>query len=108
MKPVFIRNNFQDEDAFEDVLGITDALEQNFRKMTAKGAQSKVIYVDVKEYENAYSMKGRYHVAGDAVEVRVRLFKGKTLVGEEFKVNGMKGDLPGLVKSILGEVMGRI
>ncbi|HPI07245.1 MAG TPA: caspase family protein [Saprospiraceae bacterium] len=108
VKPVFIRNNFQDEDAFEDVLGITDALEQNFRKMTAKGAQSKVIYVDVKEYENAYSMKGRYHVAGDAVEVRVRLFKGKTLVGEEFKVNGTKGDLPGLVKSILGEVMGRI
>jgi WD40 repeat protein/uncharacterized caspase-like protein len=108
VKPVFIRNNFQDEDAFEDVLGLTDALEQNFRKMTAKGGQSKVIYVDVKEYENAYSMKGRYHVAGDAVEVRVRLFKGKTLVGEEFKVNGMKGDLPGLVKSILGEVMGRI
>ncbi|MEO6037113.1 MAG: caspase family protein, partial [Saprospiraceae bacterium] len=82
VKPVFIRNNFQDEEALDDVLGLTDALEQNFRKMTAKGAQSKVIYVDVKEYENAYSMKGLYHITGNAVELRVRLFKGKVLVGE--------------------------
>ncbi|MCA0237702.1 MAG: caspase family protein [Bacteroidetes bacterium] len=108
VKPVFIRNNFQDDDAFEDVLGLTDALEQQFRKMTSKGGPSKIIYVDVKEYENAYSMKGRYRIAGNAVEVRVRLFKGKTLVGEEFKVNGVKDDLPGLVRSIMSEVMGRI
>lgn len=108
VKPVFIRNNFQDEEAFEDVLGLTDALEQNFRKMTAKGAQSKIIYVDVKEYENAWSMKGRYRVAGNAVDVRVRLFKGKTLVGEEFQVSGMKDDLPGLVKAILSQVMGMV
>jgi hypothetical protein len=108
VKPVFIRNNFQDEEAFEDVLGLTDVLEQNFRKMTAKGAASKIIYVDVKEYENAYSMKGRYHVEGDAVDVRVRLFKGKTLVGDEFKVSGTKDDLPGLAKLILGQVMEQV
>lgn len=108
VKPVFIRNNFQDEDAFEDVLGLTDALEQHFLKMTAKGAQSKIIYWDVKEYENAWSMKGRYRITGNAVEVRVRLFKGKTVVGEEFKINGIKDDLPGLVKSILGQVMGMV
>ncbi len=108
MKPVFIRNNFQDEDAFEDVLGLTNALEQHFLKMTAKGAQSKIIYWDVKEYENAWSMKGRYRVTGNAVDLRVRLFKGKTMIGEEFKVNGTKDDLPGLVKSILSQVMGMV
>ena len=108
VKPVFIRNNFQDDEAFEDVLGLTDALEQQFRKMTSKGGPSKIIYVDVKEYENAYSMKGRYRIADNAVEVRIRLFKGKTLVGEEFKVNGTKDDLPGLVRGIMSEVMGRV
>ncbi|MBL7808053.1 MAG: caspase family protein, partial [Saprospiraceae bacterium] len=104
-KPVFIRNNFQDEDAFEDVLGLTDALEQYFRQQTAKGVQSKLIYVDVKEYENAFSMKGRYKVTGNEVAVRVRLYKGKSALGDELKVNGKKDDMPGLVKQILQAVM---
>lgn len=104
-KPVFIRNNFQDEDAFEDVLGLTDALEQYFRQQTAKGVQSKLIYVDVKEYENAFSMKGRYKVTGNEVAVRVRLYKGKSPLGDELNVNGKKDDMPGLVKQILQTVM---
>jgi hypothetical protein len=104
-KPVFIRNNFQDDDAFEDVLGLTDALEQYFRQQISKGAQSKLIYVDVKEYENAYSMKGRYSIKDSDVEVRFKLFKGKTAQGEEIKVTGKKEDVPGLVKAILKVVM---
>jgi hypothetical protein len=104
-KPVFIRNNFQDDDAFEDVLGLTDALEQYFRQQISKGAQSKLIYVDVKEYENAYSMKGRYSIKDSDVEVRFKLFKGKTAQGEEIKVTGKKEDVPGLVREILKVVM---
>ncbi|MBL7806523.1 MAG: caspase family protein [Saprospiraceae bacterium] len=105
LKPVFIRNIFQDEDAFEDVLGLGDALEEYFRQQTAKGAQSKLIYVDVKDYDNAYAMKGRYKIQENEVEVRMRLFKGKTVVGEEFKFNGKKDDVRGLVKQILGAII---
>jgi WD40 repeat protein len=103
-KPVFIRNVFQDEASFDDVLGLTDALEKHFREITAKGAQATIIYVDVKEYENAYSMKGLYKVTGDAVEVRGRLFKGKESKGE-FQVRGEKSDVPGLVTSIINTVV---
>ena len=74
-------------------------------QQTARGAQADLIYVDVPEYENAYSMKGRYKVTGDAVEVRGRLFKGKTAVGEEFKITGKKTDVPGLVEAIVDRVM---
>lgn len=105
IKPVFVRNYFQDEEAFEDVLGLTDAMEEQFRKMAAKGAQSKILFWDVKEYENAYSMKGRYTLKDNVLEVRVRLFKGKTLVGEEFKMTGTKDDVPGLVRQVLEKVM---
>jgi hypothetical protein len=35
------------------------------------------------------------------------LFKGKTLVGEEIRINGKKDDVPGLVKEILKVVMPR-
>ena len=102
-KPVFIRNNFQDEEAFKDILGLTDALENFFRAITAKGAQAELIFVDVKEYENAYSMLGRYTVKGDEVALRGRLFKGSASQGE-FQVTGRKNDVVGLVEGILERV----
>lgn len=104
VKPVFIRNNFQDEEAFEDVLGLGDALEQYFLRQMAKGAKSSLVYVDVKEFENAYSLKGRYTIRENVVEVRTRMFKGKTMVGEEFRVVGKKDDPGALVRQILEQV----
>ena len=103
VKPVFIRNNFQDEASFDDVLGLTPALADYFRGITVKGAKAELIYVDVTEYANAYSMKGRYSINGDAVEVRGRLFQGKETKGE-FQVTGKKDDVPGLAQLILEKV----
>jgi WD40 repeat protein len=103
-KPVFIRNAFQDEDIFDDELGLTQALADYFRSLTAKGAQAELIYVDVSEYQNAYSIKGLYKVRGDTVEVRGRLFKGNTRVGAPFTLKGNKSDVPGLVEEMVGMV----
>ncbi|MCB9300377.1 MAG: caspase family protein [Lewinellaceae bacterium] len=108
MKPVFIRNVFQNEDSFDDELGLGQALADYFRSVTAKGAQAELIYVDVSEYKNAYSLKGLYSVAGDAVTVRARLFKGKTVVGEAFTVTGKKEEAPGLVEAIMAQVDGML
>jgi len=108
MKPVFIRNVFQNEDSFDDELGLGQALADYFRSVTAKGAQAGLIYVDVSEYKNAYSLKGLYGVAGDAVAVRARLFKGKTVVGEAFTVTGKKEEVPGLVEAIMAQVDGML
>ena len=107
VKPVFIRNVFQEETSFDDVLGLTDALEAHLRKLTLKGAQADLIYVDVKEYDNAFSLKGRYTVAGDAVTVRGKLYRGKDPKGD-FQVTGKKGDVPGLAQLILEKVRGML
>ena len=104
-KPVFIRNILTDEDTFDDVLGLTDALETYFRNITVKGAQADLIFVDVKEYENAYSVKGRYKINGENVVLRGRLFKGKTIVGNEFEVSGKKTNLPALAEAIYDKIM---
>ncbi|MCB9317549.1 MAG: caspase family protein, partial [Lewinellaceae bacterium] len=104
VKPIFIRNNFQDEAAFADVLGLTDVLEKYFREITVKGAQADLIYVDVKEYEGAYSIKGRYTVDGNAVQLRGRLFKGLSPQGEEFQISGKKDNLPALAEAIIASV----
>jgi WD40 repeat protein len=103
VKPVFIRNNFQDEDNFDDGLGLTQTLAAYFQEITARGAQADVIYVDVSAYEGAYSIKGRYTVTGDVVVVRGRLFKGKTALGD-FQLTGKKDALPALVEAIVDKV----
>ena len=78
-----------------------------FSKVTVKGAQAEMIYVDVSEYENGYSIRGTYGYEGDGVVVKGSLFKGKTLVGK-FEVRGKKSNLPGLVEGIVGKVEGMV
>lgn len=108
-KPVFVRNNFLDDDIFDDRLGLSNALADYFRSITSKGAQADMLYWDnVNEYENAYSIKGLYTISGDVVTVRARLFKGKTMVGEKFSVTGKKSNVPALVEAIVGKVQGMV
>jgi hypothetical protein len=102
-KPIFIRSAFQDEN-HGDELGLVNALEAYFLTTTLKGTMAKLIYANVSEYNNGYSIRGSYVIKGDAVEVKGSLFKGKTLQ-HKFQVAGKKDDVPGLVKLILGEVM---
>lgn len=107
VKPVFIRNVFQDENTFDDGLGLSQALGDYFQGMTAKGSQAEVIYVDVSNYENAWSLKGRYTVEGEVVKVTGRLFKGKT-AQHDFVVNGKKSDVNGLAEAILEAVWAKV
>ena len=106
-KSVFIRNTFLDEERFDDGLGLTNALKDYLVDQTALG-DATFIYVDVSGYEAAYSIKGLYRINGNDLEVRGRLFKGETPVGEAFNVKGKKDDMPGLVEAIVDEVMGRM
>lgn len=103
-KPVFIRSSFHDE-RFGDELELAKALETYFQQATLQGTTAKLIYSSVNEYENGYSIRGSYTIKDPDVEVRLRLFKGKTVIGEEIKTNGKKDDVPGLVKLILKAVM---
>lgn len=107
VKPVFARNLFSDENTFDDGLGLNQALADYFKGMTAKGSQEEVVYVDANNFENAWSLKGRYTVEGDVVKVTGRLFRGKAMQGE-FKAEGNKNDMNGLVENILDQVWPKI
>jgi hypothetical protein len=102
-KPVFIRNNFQDEN-FGDKLNLVKLLEEHLRQTTAKGAQADMIYVDVNEYENGYSIRGAYQYKKEDVVVNGALYKGKTVLGK-FQVTGKKINPSALVEAILEKVM---
>lgn len=106
-KPVFIRNVFQDEERFDDPLRFTEEIENLFREKTAKG-RAELVFVDVKQFTDAYSIKGMYKVSGNTVTLRGRLFKGDTPVGEEFRVSGNKNELPFLADDVWEKVRGLV
>lgn len=99
-KPVFIRNSFQDQASFSDELALGEAIGDYFRTLSIKGVQAELIYVDVSQYNNAYSINGRYTQNGDEVEVTARLSQNRSPKGEAFTVRGKKTNIPQLVKDI--------
>ena len=103
-KPVVVQAEFQEEQQFKDILRLSDALDSYFEELTLQEAQSDIVFRKVKDYDNAYSIKGRYTVNGDAVEVRGLLFKGDTPQGQVFKVKGAKSKLPALVEQVIDAV----
>lgn len=102
-KPVFIRNTFQDEDALSDLIGLGDALSEYLRSITAKGSEAELIYVDVNDYQDAYSMKGLYKLNGDAINLRCKLFKGKQEAGI-FQLEGNKTRMSDFINKIIEKI----
>ncbi|MBX2877655.1 MAG: caspase family protein [Saprospiraceae bacterium] len=107
VKPIFIRNNFQDEAAFRDVLGLGQKVADQFKAISSRGADAQYIYVDASELANAYSVNGRYSVTGETVKVKGVLIRGNKTIGP-FEVSGKKGDLKTLVEDIIYEVEGMV
>ncbi|MCO6492756.1 MAG: caspase family protein [Phaeodactylibacter sp.] len=104
VKPVFIRNNFQEVNAFDDVLNLGRHLEDYLREITAKGARASLIYVDVPEYQDAYSIKGLYELKKDKVFLRARLFRGRQPLGD-MKAEGQAEQLDALVEQMLEQAL---
>jgi len=103
---VFVGSIFQDEVQFNDPLHLADAVNNYLREEDAAGAG--FLFFDLKNIPDAYSIKGLYTLAGDAVTVRARLFKGNEVVGQEFTVTGNKNALPALVEALVGKVQGMV
>ena len=104
-KPIIIRSNFLNELIFEDDLQLVQRLEVAFRKESRRGAEARMIYVDVNDYPEAYALRGLYRMEEGKIRIKLRLFRGK-----ESKVL----DIPPmdtakeLVEEILWEVEGVI
>ncbi|MCB9297116.1 MAG: caspase family protein [Lewinellaceae bacterium] len=106
-KPVFVRNVFLEENAYDDVLGLARQFEGYLQDISAKGARASLIYVDVPNYKEAYSIKGFYRVQGGRVNLRARLFRGATPLGDITAVENT-GQLPRLVEEAIRQAIGII
>ena len=103
VKPVFIRSVFQEEENFEDIIGLSEALDQYLIDASTGSSSKGVIFVDVNKYDEAYSIKGRYVLNNNQAVIKGGLFKSKEKVGS-FEISGGKDDIGKIVQKIIAEV----
>jgi WD40 repeat protein len=103
VKPVFVRSNFQEEANFEDVVGLSLALDAYLLDASAAISSKGAIFVDANQFKGAYSIKGRYLLKGNQLQLQGGLFKNKEKV-EGFELAGSKNDVDGLIQRIITEV----
>ena len=102
-KPMFLMSVFLEEESMDDILGLEKLVDDEFRLISSKGI-SPVIFVQAKEFPEAYRMRGQYAVNGDQVEIKINLFKGKEKAGS-FTVSGKKDNPENIVKTIVEKAL---
>jgi hypothetical protein len=94
--PLYVRSNFQEADAFEDVLGLAKAVDA---RLAALG-ESTLVFVDARAAPGAYRLAGRYRIEAGRVTAVVRLLlSGKTV--RRLEVTGTTGDVGSLADEIV-------
>ena len=101
-RPLVLRTTFQEQELFDDVLGLARRVDELLRESAARGEAAAPVFVEASEGEGAYRLAGRYRIEGNAVEVSVNVFRGSERVGR-FTVRGLTADPDSLAKSIVGE-----
>ncbi|MCP4124846.1 MAG: hypothetical protein GY751_24150, partial [Bacteroidetes bacterium] len=107
VKPVFVRSTLMEMNEMDDVLELSDLLDQYFQDMSADSRNSNLIFVDVKKFPSAYSIKGIYETIDDSVDLKVTLRKGDDILGV-IDLTGYANDADALVQGIIREVNGLI
>ena len=102
-RPMVVRAQFQDEEAYLDGIGLTRRVNDALREVQARDASAPLVFVDAEAIEGAYVLVGRYRVEGEAIPVTARIFLRGEVVGE-VEVTGDASDLDGLVQRLLGAV----
>jgi hypothetical protein len=105
VKPVFVRSTLMDVNEMDDVLNLSDKLDGYFQELSSKGRSSSVIFIDVKRFPSAYSVKGFYETSGDAFELTATLRKGDEKVGI-IQITGSGNDPDEFIRQIVEELNG--
>jgi hypothetical protein len=99
-RPLFLRSNFQDEAGLQDRLKLALLVDEALRSSAAHGSANAPVYVDASDIPDAYSLAGRYRVAGGDISVTVSLFHGEDVAGN-FTIGGKAASAAKLAEDIV-------
>jgi WD40 repeat protein len=96
-KTVFVRSTIVHAEEFEDVLGISDALDEALRSIATKGEGVPIVFFDAKKYPKACKISGGYTRDGNTLSLALKLRCGEVLQEFELKADGKEE----LIKEII-------
>jgi WD40 repeat protein len=98
-KPMVLMTTFQDEKMLDDVLGLEKIVDDLFRNTSAKGKDAFYVFLETKDFPDAYRVRGQYNSDGNNVKLKVNVFKGKDLVGT-FNLSDLKSNIDKLAADV--------
>jgi Caspase domain len=101
-RPLVLRSTFEEEATFDDVLRLAGRVDEHLRDAAEQGASAAPLFVDAGEGEGAYRLAGRYRIDGNAVDVRLNVFRGSERVGQA-SARGTKDKLDALAQALVAE-----
>ena len=69
IKPVFVRSTFVDAQKFNDHLQFSKAMDEELSSVSVKGNSDKYIFLDSREFPEAYSLSGGYTILANGIEL---------------------------------------
>lgn len=77
-KKVFRRSRFiEDEELLNDDLDLSYLVDRELNNLSAAGKESPLVFAADNLMSDAYSVRGKYEVVGNKVNVKISLFKGQ-------------------------------
>ena len=100
-KKVFVRSNLIDRNQYEDVLGISDALDKELSLVSTKGVISKnIVFFDAKQYPNSCKISGPYTNKNGTIKLNLKIRCDKIIIEKEIVSNSISN----LIQKILNEI----
>ena len=105
-RPFVLRTSFQEEESFDDVLGLGGRVDELLRDASAI-PNPRFVFVDAREFPESFRLRGRYRIKDGRVTVKVRLLHQRETTAE-FSIQGRQHQIDALSGSILRELQKRL
>jgi len=86
IKPVFVRSVFQDEEEFEDVLGLSAIIDDMLNEISQKGTGKSLIFVNARQFPESYKLSGIYSQQDNMINLNMRIRSNE--FSESFTISG--------------------
>ena len=106
-KPIILQSRFQDMQKFIDHLGFEKKVDEMLRDLSSTGRDATIVFIDAKEFPEAYTLIGQYEIKDLDMKVNLKLFKNEK-EQENFIVSGKTNDIEKLVSKIKELLMKKI
>ena len=89
-KQIFVRSTFVEQNEFEDILNLSDQVDNRLYALSSKGDGTDFIYFDTSKYPSACKLSGGYVESDGMIELKLRIRCGETVQNVVLEANSIE------------------